>query len=294
MHRCFVLPLYGGDVKALLQSRGTIPLRLPTAGKACCTPPPERTGFCAWTPHRAYGFKGGRHIVHTDLKVDNILFTTGATKEDIDKWVKWDPPRRNPPEMSSDGIVQSAVSQPMKLPSEEEAFKATYVLSDFGSAQASKLHANRTITTPQHRAPEVLLGSEWDKPADIWTFGCLVYELVTSRALFSYRPSNVYGFYETGNPLYQMVLEIGELFRAAQLKTWPNAIDYFHLDNCRLCGDPHIFDYGIEYNIGRLEIMSWNDILPISEFIRRCLRLNPDGRATATDLLEDEWFAGVE
>ncbi|KDQ25197.1 hypothetical protein PLEOSDRAFT_1046229, partial [Pleurotus ostreatus PC15] len=241
-------------------------------------------------------FAHGRHIVHTDLKVDNILFTTGATKEDIDKWVKWDPPRRNPPEMSSDGIVQSAVSQPMKLPSEEEAFKATYVLSDFGSAQASKLHANRTITTPQHRAPEVLLGSEWDKPAAIWTFGCLVYELVTSRALFSYRPSNVYGFYETGNPLYQMVLEIGELFRAAQLKTWPNAIDYFHLDNCDgviLSRYPACLTWRLML-LRPLEIMSWNDILPISEFIRRCLRLNPDGRATATDLLEDEWFAGVE
>lgn len=185
MHRCFVLPLYGGDVKALLQSRGTIPLPIPLAKHV------------ALHLLRGLAFAHGRHIVHTDLKVDNILFTTGATKEDMDKWVTWDPPRRNPPEMSSDGIVQSAVSQPMKLRSEEEAFKATYVLSDFGSgefflhsdlletyahpalpAQASKLHASRTITTPQHPAPEVLLGGEWDKPADIWAFGCLVSSLL--------------------------------------------------------------------------------------------------------------------
>ncbi|KAG9227124.1 hypothetical protein CCMSSC00406_0010228 [Pleurotus cornucopiae] len=253
------------------------------------------------TPHtavalhllRGLAFAHGRHIVHTDLKADNILFTTGSTREDIDKWVTGDPPRRNPPEMSSDGIVQSAVSQPMNLPSEEEASKATYVLSNFGSAQPSNLHANRTITTPQHRAPEVL-GGEWDKPADIWAFRCLVYELVTSRALFSYRPNDIYGFSETENLLYQLALKAGKSFRAAQLKTWPNAIEYFHLDNCRLRGDPRIFDYGIEYNIGRLEIMSWNDTLPISEFIWRCLRLNPDERATATDLLDDEWFAGVE
>ena len=41
-------------------------------------------------------------------------------------------------------------------------------------AQPSGLHDNRTIAIPPLRAPESFLGGEWDKPADIWAFGCLV------------------------------------------------------------------------------------------------------------------------
>lgn len=125
-HRCFVMPLYGDDVKALLQSRGTVPFPLPLAKRIVLY------------LLRGIAFAHGRHVVHTDLKADNILFTTAATTEDINTWIKEDPPRRNPPEMSSDGIVRSAVSQPLKLPSDEEALRAMYVLSDFRCGEFSR------------------------------------------------------------------------------------------------------------------------------------------------------------
>lgn len=88
------------------------------------------------------------------------------------------------------GVLQSAVSQQMKPSRNKKLYRLLmYFLTlvvvslDFihvvtklnpPLAQPSKLHNDRQITSLLLRAPEALLGGEWDMPADIWTFGCLV------------------------------------------------------------------------------------------------------------------------
>ncbi|KXN93003.1 Dual specificity protein kinase CLK3 [Leucoagaricus sp. SymC.cos] len=95
--------------------------------------------------------------------------------DDIEAWMTKEPLRQHAPEASYDGVVQAAVSQPLPMISEDKAMRATYLLADFGCVQLSGLHANRTITSLSLRPPEVFLEAEWDKPVDIWTFGCLVH-----------------------------------------------------------------------------------------------------------------------
>ena len=76
------------------------------------------------------------HIVHTDLKHDNIMFDTGSsTQDDIAMFIKTDLARRHPPEESWECIVQAAVSQPLPLPSLSEATTRTFMVSDFGSGK---------------------------------------------------------------------------------------------------------------------------------------------------------------
>jgi hypothetical protein len=70
--------------------------------------------------------------VHTDLKHDNIFFSTTMTTDDIDAWATKEPSRRHAPEASHDGVMQAAVSQPLPMISEDEAMRATYLLADFG------------------------------------------------------------------------------------------------------------------------------------------------------------------
>ena len=36
------------------------------------------------------------------------------------------------------------------------------------------------------------------------------------------------------------------------------------------------------------------EVLPLAALMRRCLRINPELRATARELLDDPWFKGVD
>ncbi|KAJ7115880.1 kinase-like domain-containing protein [Mycena epipterygia] len=271
-HLCFVLPVYGGNVKALSNSRKD-PFDLPTAKRIIL--------------HLLRG------IAHAHRR--------GVTT-DIERWMQEDPSRRHPPEMSQDGVVQATVSQPLPMISDEVARRATYVLSDFGcgdtpgrlTPQPSELHDDRTITTIPLRAPEVFLGGHWDTPADIWSFGCLVYELALGKSLFKYVVNDKYRLTEAENILYQMILFTGEeSFRAAQLSVCPLAGDYFNAE-CQL-KEPIVFQWPLEDVISRNgKAIPSTDVSAMAKLMRRCLRLNPDDRATADDLLQDPWLEGVD
>lgn len=121
-HLSLVLPVYGGDVKAL-NNRRSGPFELQTAKRI----------ILHLLRNIASAHRLG--IVHTDLKHDNIFFNTDMDTAAIERWMEEDPSRRHPPEMSDDGIVQAAVSQPLPIISDEVARRATYVLSDFGSGE---------------------------------------------------------------------------------------------------------------------------------------------------------------
>ncbi|KAJ6453131.1 kinase-like protein [Mycena sanguinolenta] len=279
-HLCFVSPVYSGDVKTLVKSR-TTPLDLPTAKRIILH-------FLRGIAHAH-----SREVVHTDLKPDNIFFTTELDTADMNRWIQEDP-SRYPMETSNDGVVRAAVSQPLPLISEELARRATYLLADFGCALPSKLHDDREITAVALRAPEVFLGGKWDTPADIWSFGCLVFELAVSRHLFKYSVNEKHNLTEVENMLYQMILFTSEeSFRAAQLNVCPRAAEYFN-PSCQLKKEPPIFRWPLEDIIDIYKTIPPVDIPPMAALMYRCLRLNPDERATAEDLLQDPWLEDAD
>lgn len=131
----------------------------------------------------------GHGVVHTDLKLDNILFSTTMTADDIEAWVANEPSLRHAPETSHDGMVQATVSQQLPMISVEEAMRATYVLADFGcgirvllNSSGSDTHhrfqrnfRSSTTTTRSHRSlydrRRYTLGQHGTNP---WTSGLSV------------------------------------------------------------------------------------------------------------------------
>ncbi|KDR71809.1 hypothetical protein GALMADRAFT_143593 [Galerina marginata CBS 339.88] len=278
-HLCLITQLLGGDVKSLheCQNGNVFPFQL------------AKRILLHVLRGIAHAHRCG--VVHTDLKHDNIFFDTGISTTEIEKLLASEPARRHPPEMSQDGIVQAAVSQPLPVPTLAEAMKRTYVVADFGSAQPITNHQVDEITAYPLRPPEIFIGGPWNEKVDIWTFGCLIFELVTSRALFKYEPDPKLKLEETEYILYQMICSTGEDFGEEQLSVSRFGEKYFDT-TCNLRADPALINYPFELFIRVYKVIPEPDIVSTATLMRRCLRLDPADRASAEELLADPWFAG--
>lgn len=113
-----------------------------------------------------------RHsVIHTDIKPENILITHKA-------------------EISGDIFPLKIPTKFQILPSKplhqstsaEEPIEIK--VADLGNATFCNLHLSDHIQTRQYRAPEILLGHSWGALADVWSIGCLIFELLTGDYLF--------------------------------------------------------------------------------------------------------------
>jgi serine/threonine-protein kinase SRPK3 len=57
-------------------------------------------------------------------------------------------------------------------------------LVDFGNACWTYKQFTSDVQTRQYRCPEVLLGSKYSTPVDLWSFACICFELATGDVLF--------------------------------------------------------------------------------------------------------------
>ena len=69
----------------------------------------------------------------------------------------------------------------------KERGKTGIKLIDFGGARSAEFGIDRTITTIGYTAPEVLLNLGSCGATDMWSFGCVLFELKYGRHLFSGR-----------------------------------------------------------------------------------------------------------
>ncbi|XP_017463547.1 PREDICTED: dual specificity protein kinase CLK2-like, partial [Rhagoletis zephyria] len=57
-------------------------------------------------------------------------------------------------------------------------------LIDFGSATFDEEHHSTIVSTRHYRAPEVILELGWSHPCDVWSVGCILFELYQGMTLF--------------------------------------------------------------------------------------------------------------
>ena len=60
----------------------------------------------------------------------------------------------------------------------------TVKLIDFGSACLCHYAKPQTVTSLNYRAPEVVLKLGWNEKCDIWSLGCVIFELLIGKRLF--------------------------------------------------------------------------------------------------------------
>lgn len=81
-------------------------------------------------------------------------------------------------------------------------------ICDLGSACTYNNKYSTEVQTKHYQAPEVLLGNDYNEGIDIWSVGCIIYELVTGEVLFDCDSDSEMDYEE--NHLANIVETVGE------------------------------------------------------------------------------------
>jgi len=144
-HMCIAFEMLGSSVFDFLKDNNYEPYPL------------EQVRQMAYELCYAVKFMHDNRLTHTDLKPENILFFDSAHN------VVYDPSKK----------------QDLRFVRNPEIR-----LIDFGSATFDHEHHSTIVSTRHYRAPEVILELGWDQACDVWSIGCIVFELALGFTLF--------------------------------------------------------------------------------------------------------------
>ncbi|KAG5361234.1 Dual specificity protein kinase pom1 [Yarrowia sp. C11] len=159
-------------------------------------------------------------------------------------------------------------------------------LIDFGSSCLENEKVYTYIQSRFYRSPEVILGADYNKAIDMWSFGCIIAELYT------------------GMPIFSGENEQDQLVSIMQVQGFPQLRFLSRCSRKRLFFDtmgrprPSIFvspkGKTRVPNSTSLEHILGNGTCPsFLSFLRACLQWDPEDRLTAKKALRHEFIVGV-
>lgn len=162
-------------------------------------------------------------------------------------------------------------------------------IADLGNACFRTKHFSEDIQTRQYRSPEVILGQSYDTPADLWSMGCTVFELLTGDVLFE--PKSGKGFLRDEDHLAQFQELLGKIPKKCAL-AGKHARKYFnakgslkHIQRLNYWGLETVMHEKYHYPEQKAKM--------IASFLVPMLNFNSKTRATAHDCLHHPWLAGI-
>jgi len=155
-HQCIAFELLGQSVFDFLKDNNYHPY------------PVEQVRQVAYELCLSVSFLHSHRLTHTDLKPENVLFY------DSD-YVKDYPPGSR----RKEGDDRDSRPKKVRILKNPEIR-----LIDFGSTTFDHEHHSSIVQTRHYRAPEVILELGWDQSCDVWSVGCIIFELAMGFMLF--------------------------------------------------------------------------------------------------------------
>ncbi|KAJ4985972.1 protein kinase domain-containing protein [Stagonosporopsis vannaccii] len=276
-HECLVLELLGPSVADLLEAHSGIE-RLP--GMLAKTIAKQALlGLC---------FLHEQKIAHADLHTRNLAFaipSVQALRED-DFLQKLGEPET--------GIVQRKDGQPLgpavprylvkptSYPIDVKSSLKSIKIVDFGQSFLSD-DCPGTLNTPLPvRAPEIIFRDIVNYRVDLWSMGCLLFELIVGQPLFD-------SFMITPAILVRQMLEtVNEDLPDRWKREW-HAMKGTLSDSGSVCSLQEWLEE-MYFDGERCEDLSREEIARAGVLIGSMLRMEPSDRASAKAVVQDAWF----
>ncbi|XP_050953375.1 SRSF protein kinase 3 [Labeo rohita] len=267
IHICLVLELLGPDLRCWQVCFGNPGLSL-TFVKRVITQVLEGLEY----------LHGHCKIIHTDIKPENILLCLT-------------PQSSSHPPGGAMQTYSSAIKT--KLLQEHKAAgkpgnldNITVKIADLGSSCWVYKHFCQEIQTRQYRSLEVLLGSEYGPPADIWSVACLAFELVTGDSLFEPKAGPNFSLEE--DHLAHIIELLGKIPVSVAL-SGKYSYEYFNRK-----GDLQRIAVLRPWGIYEVLVEKYHFLLReaslFSDFLLQMLDFLPERRATAAQCLKHPWL----
>ncbi|KAJ3379773.1 serine/threonine protein kinase, CMGC group [Lobulomyces angularis] len=150
-------------------------------------------------------------------------------------------------------------------------------IADLGNACWIDKHFSNDIQTRQYRAPEAILGAKYCTSADMWSFACMIFELLTGDYLFDPKAGSRYT--KDDDHIAQIIELLGGFPKSIALSGKNvSKLRYWKLSDV----------LEEKYNYSK------SDAIAISNFLIPALNVNPERRMTARELLNNEWLKEVK
>jgi len=160
-------------------------------------------------------------------------------------------------------------------------------IADLGNACWLDNHFSTEIQTRQYRSPEVILGVSYNYTADVWSFACMLFELITGDFLFE--PKSGSAFDKDDDHLAQMIETLGELPKTFAL-SGRNSKKFFGNDGT-LRKIPELRYWPLKHVLIEKYHLKESEAKPLSSFLLPMLAFRPEARASAQQCLSHPWLS---
>ncbi|XP_055341877.1 dual specificity protein kinase CLK2-like [Paramacrobiotus metropolitanus] len=258
-HYCLVFPKLGPSLYDTLKHNGHLPFSV------------EQIRHIAKQLIHGVHFIHELGYIHTDLKPENILFVQSDTGTQI-----------------TQRPVKNSETQWFRAPKGSLISQRTDTeirIIDFGTTVHEGEAKHPKIQTQHYRAPEVLLELGWDHSSDIFSIGCIMYELYSGSTLFQTQDDREH--------LAMMIRTLGDIPR----KMIRNSkLGHFDSDG-RLLFDEHSSEgefvrryYKPLMELIREKDQSNKEVLALFDLIGRLLHYQPKHRFPLLPALSHNFF----
>lgn len=167
--------------------------------------------------------------------------------------------------------------------------RITVKIADLGNACWVDHHFTNDIQTRQYRCPEVILGAKWGPSADMWSASCMFFELLTGDYLFDPAAGTKYN--KDDDHVAQIIELLGDFPKSLAFAGKYSADIFNRRGELR-----HIHKLRFWPLISVLQekyLMPYNEANELQSFLMPMLRLHPEKRAGARELLDHSWIEGI-